>query len=104
MTPCLLSHLRTSAIYDNSSINKVRETLVAILGLFIVLMDLAFKVMEDLLNRVEEWAVWRKIFNHNSPHSAHIEYSLTSINTVVVHDDNIAISWPPVTLRQDPKL
>jgi ABC-type phosphate transport system permease subunit len=54
ITPCLLSHLRTSAIYNNSNINKVREMLVAILGLFIVLIDLVFKVMEDLLNRVEE--------------------------------------------------
>jgi hypothetical protein len=54
MTPCLLSYLRTSTIYDNSSINKVREMLIAILGPFIILMDPAFKVMEDLLNQVKE--------------------------------------------------
>jgi hypothetical protein len=54
ITPCLLSYLRTSVICDNSSINKVREMLVVILSLFIVLIDPVFKVMEDLLNRVEE--------------------------------------------------
>jgi hypothetical protein len=104
ITPCLFSYLRTSAICNNSSINKVRETLIAIFGLFIVLMDSVFKVMEDLLNRVEEWAVWRKVFNHNSLHSVYIEYSLTSMNTIVVYDDNIVISWPLVILRQDSKL